>query len=854
MAHNRITPFIKRLRTNGGTIYTFSSSQEDIGLNINERNNIVKISHFALLDLPEINEPNDISTNKMNLFAIPGAFDHEKESGTIKDGRSLIAESFQNYALNLESLLLNREDYNPNLRRTVSERVFWKWLKETGAIRWTHDADDNWVEESFIDTSTYKPIVKYIGPVSAGNIKTDNFGTYNETYLLIPTSHGQTNAYFYQYDDDNYKHGLVLGDLSENILGREDYTKPHPDILDYVAYYDFVDSSSYVGSYNTYFKTYDADPYEPGWWYSQYEDLTLNFSDNAYIIDSSEYLVMGGETGSINYNCKLKYDDGGGDVIEFLRSNIDALSLQLDLDELKDIYDDDTLTYDKIATEYSINDDFEFNAALIYYSVYNSTGETRLSTNLLGIYFLDAPVGNSQDIGEDGIKIPSLEKIQSTATGFGTSYQMRLNIKSGNIIDDTQAVFVDKSTSDQVYPDDFTEVFNNLNESVKILMQNQETINYISDQYADMTEKMDLISNNVENIQTDVEESQTQIVSELINAKNIDDGDSIGVYYGKTITNDIATFNFKRIKGAAGINVSEEEQGIITIDASGSFEGIYDPELSDDIDMPEDVGSLSAGTTVGDLRGTPYTQLWNKLLFPVIEPEYVDPYNTFRIDPSTTLYEVNSEPEVEFISEFDKGAITIDGSIVDYRSGDPSVYEYIGDDLDSSTSNSLTHSQTITVGVAQGTQTWESRVFYKDGPQPKDDRGNDYGSPLPAGYTSYKTITIEGVYPIYATTVDISTLSKQELVSMENSTEVEISLVKEQNGYKQTFDIPDDWPNSLQTVETFNTLTDKWEDTGLNQWDVSTATHKDAQSNTVDYKRYIYNGPDRGAIDIRLKF
>lgn len=853
MAHNRITPFIKRLRTNGGTIYTFSSSQEDIGLNINERNNIVKISHFALLDLPEINEPSDISTNKMNLFAIPGTFDHEKESNTIKDGRSLIAESFQNYALNLESLLLNRDDYNPNLRRTVSERVFWKWLKETGAIRCTTDANGNWVEESFIDTSTYKPVVKYFGPVSAGNIKTDSFGTSNETYLLIPTSHGQTNAYFYQYDDDNYKHGLVLGDLSENILGRENYTKPHPDILDYVAYYDFVDSSSYVGSYNTYFKTYNADPYLSGWWYSQYSDLNLNFSSNAYIIDSSEYLVMGGETGSINYNCKLKYDDGGGDVIEFIRSNIESISLQLDLNELKNIYDDDTLTYNKIATQYSINDNFDFNTALIYYSVYNSTGDTLLSTNLLGVYFLDAPTGNSQDIGNDGIQIPSLEKIQSTATGFGTSYQLRLNIKSGNLIDDTQAVIVDKSTSDQVYPEDFTEVFNNLNESVKILMQNQETITTISDQYIDMSEKIDLITNNVENIQTEIEESQTQNVTELIDATNIDNGDSVGVYFGKSISNGVATFKFKRIQGAAGINVNEDVSGIITIDASGSFEGIYDPELSDDIEMPKDVGSLDAGTNVGDLRGTPYTQLWNKVLFPVTEPTYVSPNNTFGINPSNTLYEINDVPSIQFTTTFDRGEINIDSSMIDNRSGDPSVYQYNGSGLTNTITTSLSDSQTISPAIGQGYQSWDSRVYYKEGPQPVDGYGNDYGSPLSAGYTSYESITIEGVYPIYATTIDISTLTKQSLISMLNSTYVNISLVAEKGGYKQTFDVPDTWPNSLQTVETYNTVTDKWEDTGLDQWNISTATHT-IQSNTVNYIRYVYNGPDRGSIDIRLKF
>jgi len=138
MSNNRITPFVKRMRTNGGTIYTFSSAVEDIGLNINEKNNLVKISHFALLDIPAIQQltstPTNLDVNRFNVTNFTGAFEYEQGNPSIKDGRVLIAESFQNYALNLESNLLNSNDYNPTLIRTVSERVFWKWLKETGAL------------------------------------------------------------------------------------------------------------------------------------------------------------------------------------------------------------------------------------------------------------------------------------------------------------------------------------------------------------------------------------------------------------------------------------------------------------------------------------------------------------------------------------------------------------------------------------------------------------------------------------------------------------------------------------------------------------------------------------------------
>ena len=67
---NQITPFVKRMRVQGGTIYTFSSAVEDIGLNINERNNVVKVSHYALLDIPEISAPDNLQQNRFNVLAI----------------------------------------------------------------------------------------------------------------------------------------------------------------------------------------------------------------------------------------------------------------------------------------------------------------------------------------------------------------------------------------------------------------------------------------------------------------------------------------------------------------------------------------------------------------------------------------------------------------------------------------------------------------------------------------------------------------------------------------------------------------------------------------------------------------
>jgi len=485
---NRITPFVKRMRTTGGTIFTFASSVEDIGLNINERNNDVKISHFALLNIPDIKVDQDGELNKFNVRNIVGNWQYSQDDPAVKDGRVLIAESFQNYALNLESNILNQSSYNPEINTTVSERVFWKWLKETGAIRWSDPStagsgERYWREESMVQLDEeYNPVVKYIGKVSAGNVRTDTFGTYNETYILVPTSHGQTKAFFKEVVDDNYFYEMEIGDLDERILGRETYNRPHPDGLDFRAYYDFVENVEVVGSYEMFYD--DNGSWQPGWWQRE-QGVEPVSTTNSYIMDVSpdEYI------GSEEYSAKLRYFDGTNEIL-FKRSKLDCVSLELQENNLREIFGDSTLTYDKMATgDNQISNSFEFNTVLIYYTVKNQQGEV-LATNLMGVMFLDAPSGNTTSIDEGtGILLPSLQKLASTENGFGTSYSLRLNIKTDNIVDDTQALVVDFATSDQLWGEEWTDVFDNLRKSVNIMSQQSGTIKNISEQYRKLQEQ-----------------------------------------------------------------------------------------------------------------------------------------------------------------------------------------------------------------------------------------------------------------------------------------------------------------------------------------------------------------------------
>ena len=129
-----VAPLIKPIQTQKGMFYTFQSSLEDLTLTFNNNTNKFRFSKFALLRLPNIGEPaaQFSSDNKPQFLALG---ETSLIEGLDNDQSFNLATSFQNYALNLESLLLSQPGYQRSEKLTIAERVFFKWLKELGAIR-----------------------------------------------------------------------------------------------------------------------------------------------------------------------------------------------------------------------------------------------------------------------------------------------------------------------------------------------------------------------------------------------------------------------------------------------------------------------------------------------------------------------------------------------------------------------------------------------------------------------------------------------------------------------------------------------------------------------------------------------
>jgi len=346
-----------------------------------------------------------------------------------------------------------------------------------------------------------------------------------------------------------------------------------------------------------------------------------------------------------------------------------------------------------------------------------------------------------------------------------------------------------------------------------------------------------------------------------INIQNLPDASAIGIYDDRYDSSLGTTFYFKPIKCVNGIKANEVGNSIeLSLDASISNQ----IEYHNDTSVAVTVGGIIAGQSFfSDAKS--FAETMEAMFYPTINPTLVAPYNTFS-DDADDLNIIGTIININFSSTFNRGAINIGSTFQNYRSGN-----VIGYNFNDPSNNTLLHDvstsallnvQTVNnYKVIQGVQTFSSQVHFAQGPQPLDNKGNAYSTPLPAGWTNFRLTTIEGVYPLYATSILINALSQQGLQSMITGNNIQMNLVPESGGYRQSFEVPIIWLNSrpLLGIQTLNTMTMNWEYEGgtssssLSRWNTS-STSKNINGVIVNYRKYSYNSTERGAINIRLNF
>jgi hypothetical protein len=391
------TPLINPLRVQGGTFYSFSSAVKDIQKTFTDDDARFVFSKFALLNIPDVATPT--VTNRENyivweaLGSIAGGGTSSVPVSTINTDNNInIAQSFENYVLNFEELILKGYNtlgraYDPAELYTTSERIFWRWMAQLNAIRFRNastttesTASLRYTEED--ETEYYKRVVKYIGDIDVVNNVSRGGHAYSEVYVNVPTQHGNTPTILWKtFTDNNYAPGRQWNGTSEYIDGRDSGSN-HPNGLDLRAFYD-DDDQDYYESYTSF-----------------------------------------GNVSNVNLYTKAS---GGVSEKAVRLSRMDGAVLDFEPYSYTDIVNDGTITS---ISEYNMTDkaeDFTFNAALVYYDTYSASNPTDKATNLYGILILDDYVNSGS--GESYLKRFDKFKPNKVTKLNGNGYSLKLDIR-----------------------------------------------------------------------------------------------------------------------------------------------------------------------------------------------------------------------------------------------------------------------------------------------------------------------------------------------------------------------------------------------------------------------------------------
>ena len=273
----------------------------------------------------------------------------------------------------------------------------------------------------------------------------------------------------------------------------------------------------------------------------------------------------------------------------------------------------------------------------------------------------------------------------------------------------------------------------------------------------------------------------------------------------------------------------------------GTQEVDAEAKLENAMTATKAVGGVSVGKTWA--KDTKLEVILRDVLSPVLYPTLSNPTATLSKSPNTTLLEKGATLAVTFTVSLNRGSINPAYGTSGYRSGAANGYSLNGGTKQTSNSFSET--------VSESNKTFTGRAFYDAGEQPKDSAGQNYNSPLPAGFVDTAATNYEFVSALWANTTVATNIIKQALVSKSAKVQ-QFNFPASTATNPEVFDVPADY--TVTAVEILNSLSNQWED-GTSQFTVTSTTHDDASGTSQNYKRYECNlGFDLGARSVRVKW
>lgn len=295
--------------------------------------------------------------------------------------------------------------------------------------------------------------------------------------------------------------------------------------------------------------------------------------------------------------------------------------------------------------------------------------------------------------------------------------------------------------------------------------------------------------------------------------------------------------------------------GVTSTPMSGGGSSEYESNIEDKtLAMPKDVGGFAKGTTISALEGKTYNEMFDDLLFPTVNPSFTKPSASiaFKSSYSSTQEVGATGPTAsDFTVGYNAGAITLNGTKQANRGGAQDTansFIYV---------NGSASNKTLPSKVTLGSTTFKYRAAFAAGPQPKNNKGGDYSTPLAAGTVDSSAVTLNGTYPWFASTSSATSTNpvvKQSLVAW-NATAGNMSTgqftVQPSGTLPQVFKLP----RQIKTLQLKNALNGQMEDVANIATDYTESTETINIGGTdVTYYVYTYKGSTRGSVTLLAKF
>ena len=193
--------------------------------------------------------------------------------------------------------------------------------------------------------------------------------------------------------------------------------------------------------------------------------------------------------------------------------------------------------------------------------------------------------------------------------------------------------------------------------------------------------------------------------------------------------------------------------GVFTVNIPTGYDGIYDPVVDDATVMPSDVGGIDGGTTAGDLAGLSMNQMWDKLLFPTVNPTgsgagvlLNDSYNL--IEPEVTILDMvlTTSANLGTLSNpSGPWAGPVNAAVIDDIGVGNMTQQVLSVGPGADEIADLTISYVTKLGINKFRLTGS----FDQGVMPVDSTGADYPGARFNAQDKTNTTQFEGVWPIY---------------------------------------------------------------------------------------------------------